>query len=227
MKTKKILAISCLVWSLGTGWCTAQEIDSTYANSYYQQRMRLFATLPESKGGIVFLGNSITERGHWNELLPGKRIKNRGIGGDNTFGMLARLSDITAQKPAKLFFLGGINDMARNLPVTVVIGNYKRIIEQIRKESPKTRIYIQSVLPINEALLTAPYFKGKSHLIPELNKGLRQLALIYKIPYIDLYHDLFTDEEGALKGAWTPDGVHLHPEAYVAWVDYLKKQGAL
>lgn len=46
----------------------AQTIDSTYDNGHYKDRLALFSTLPQQKKAIVFLGNSITEAGKWNEI---------------------------------------------------------------------------------------------------------------------------------------------------------------
>ncbi|HVU56438.1 MAG TPA: hypothetical protein VHD83_15340 [Puia sp.] len=43
------------------------------------------------RGGTIFLGNSITEYGDWQRLLHDARVINRGIAGDNTFGILDRL----------------------------------------------------------------------------------------------------------------------------------------
>ncbi len=73
----KILLAAGLLLSTGA---SAQTIDSSYNNDYYKGRMALFATFPQQRGAIVFLGNSITERGIWAELLPGKKTVNRGIG---------------------------------------------------------------------------------------------------------------------------------------------------
>lgn len=200
-----------------------KKIDSSYANTYYQGRMELFNTLPAPKNAIVFLGNSITERGAWSELLPGHNIMNRGIGGDNTFGVLARLDGIVKAFPKKLFLLIGINDLSRALPKEVILHNYDRIIQYITSRSPKTKIYVQSVLPLNEPLTTAAYLKNKKDSILQLNAGIQAIAVKYKLPYINL-HEIFADTNGDLKKELTADGIHLRPSAYVMWVDYLRKK---
>lgn len=202
---------------------TAQtvKIDSNYNNVYYQGRMELFENLPLPKKSIVFLGNSITERGMWHELIPGKVIMNRGIGGDNTFGVRARLSPIVESQPQKIFLLIGINDIGRGLPIEVIISNYRKIVEQIKKGSPKTTLYIQSVLPMNDDILKAAYLKNKGHLIVQLNQEIKKLASEYRLTYINL-HEVFSTEEGKLKPELTMDGIHIRPAAYVLWVNYLK-----
>lgn len=202
---------------------TEKKIDSSYNNTYYQGRMELFNTLPLQQKGIVFLGNSITERGNWSELLPGQKIMNRGIGGDNTFGVLARLDMVVKAAPKKVFLLIGINDLSRALPKEVILNNYERIINYIRSNAPKATLYIQSVLPLYEPLTTAPYLKNKKDSILLLNVGIKQLAEKYNLTYINL-HEVFADTNGDLKKEYTADGIHLKPAAYVLWVDFLKKK---
>ncbi|MDB5207650.1 MAG: family lipase, partial [Flavisolibacter sp.] len=104
MINRKILLVLLLITN-GNFLFGQKKIDSSYNNTYYQGRMELFASLGGQEKAIVFLGNSITERGVWSELLPGETIMNRGIGGDNTFGVLARLNDVIRYKPKKIFLL--------------------------------------------------------------------------------------------------------------------------
>ena len=55
---------------------------TVFAQSEYNfQRRSLFEKLPVTSKDIVFLGNSITDGGEWNELLANPRVKNRGISG--------------------------------------------------------------------------------------------------------------------------------------------------
>ncbi len=199
------------------------KVDSNYANSHYLQRMEFFSKMPHHKHEIVFLGNSITEHGEWQELIPDKPVLNRGIGGDNTFGVLARLEDIVRAKPKTIFLLIGINDLARKLPYGVIINNYKRIIQKIRTGSPKTRLLIQSVLPLNPEMTKAPYLQGRNPMQQELNRQIRVLADSAKIEYIDL-HPLFANENGELKKELSIDGIHLKASAYVQWVNFLKEK---
>ena len=66
--------------------------DSLYLKSaVYKNLTAHFALSKITSADVVFLGNSITAGGNWSELLGRDRIVNRGIGGDNTVGMLQRL----------------------------------------------------------------------------------------------------------------------------------------
>ncbi|RZK44178.1 MAG: GDSL family lipase [Pedobacter sp.] len=224
MKINHLLAgiIGLSMWSASAN-AQAVKIDSSYNNTYYQGRMELFVSLPQPSNAIVFLGNSITERGMWHELLPGKVIMNRGIGGDNTFGVLARNKAIVSSKPNKVFLLIGINDIGRSLPVEVIADNYEKIVKEFIKGSPKTTLYLQSVLPMNDEILKAAYLKNKGHLITQLNEKIMDIAKRHKLTFVNL-HDVFNDGKGNLKPELTADGIHINPKAYVLWVDYLKKK---
>ncbi|MGL4621995.1 MAG: GDSL-type esterase/lipase family protein, partial [Chroococcidiopsis sp.] len=61
---------------------------------YYLQRVSQFQLAPICNSDIVFLGDSITDECEWSELLENPHVKNRGISGDTTMGVLNRLEDI-------------------------------------------------------------------------------------------------------------------------------------
>lgn len=60
-------------------------------------------------GEIVFIGNSITEGGkNWSEKFNIPNIRNRGIGGDVTDGVLERLGEIIFLNQRPFLFLLGL-----------------------------------------------------------------------------------------------------------------------
>lgn len=201
-------------------------IDSSYLNSHYNQRLAFFKQMPPQKNEIVFLGNSITEGGEWQELIPGKAVLNRGISGDVSFGVFARLDEIVSSKPSKIFIMIGINDLKRGIPSAIILNNYSRIISFIRDKSPKTQVFLQSILPVNKYMLGDSYKKITTEKINELNNGLQQLAEKRKLRYLDV-QKIFNDGNGLLKKEFTLDGIHLRSAAYILWVKYLKEVKAL
>ncbi|WP_256012351.1 GDSL-type esterase/lipase family protein [Desertivirga xinjiangensis] len=207
----------------------AASVDSSYANGYYKQRLSFFKQIPDRKNEIVFLGNSITEAGEWQELIHRKNVLNRGISGDNSFGVFYRLDEILASKPKKIFLMIGVNDLKRGTPPAVIVNNYERIARKIQKDSPKTRLYFQSVLPVAETILSSSYSKLTNEKIRELNTQLRSLALRYGLPFIDLHTDVFADlnNSAQMKINLTTDGIHLQPVAYILWAQYLKTNNYL
>ncbi|PRD52732.1 GDSL-type esterase/lipase family protein [Sphingobacterium gobiense] len=197
--------------------------DSTYNNWYYEGREKLYQALKEKAYHVIFFGNSITERGPWQELLGREyKVGNRGIGGDNTFGMKARIADVVASKPKKIFLMMGINDVGRGLPLEWSLRNYEAIIKIIQKKSSGTQIYLQSTLPLNEKMLKYDYLFGKENLVRDLNEGILALAKKYDLIYVDVKEALA--DGYVLKTEYTTDGIHLNTDAYIRWVEYLKEK---
>lgn len=195
--------------------------DSTYRPGLYEFKVQLYQSYPHSKKDIVFLGNSITDRVDWNELLGMCNVHNRGISGDITFGVLERLSEVTEGKPAKVFILIGINDVSRNIPDSVIANNYKRIIERIKKESPGTKIYFQTLIPVNNEFTQFKNHYNKDRHILWLNEQIKALGKQEHIHVIDLYPH-FLNDENKLDMKYTLDGLHVNAEGYKVWKEILK-----
>ena len=97
-------------------------------------------------GGIVFVGDSITDFFRLNEFFHGVYIINRGIGGDTTDGVLKRLSEsVFDLSPSKVFILIGTNDIGENKSYDHIIGNIALIIDKIQNKCPEANIYLQSI----------------------------------------------------------------------------------
>lgn len=219
----KLLYTFCLIVAAHS--VNAQEtvaIDSSYVNSHYTQRLDFFRKMPNRKGEIAFVGNSLTEGGKWQELIRKKNIINRGISGDVTYGILARLDEVLESKPAKIFLLSGVNDMKRGTPNEVILANFKRMIVMVKTQSPKTKLYMQSLLPVNEAMLPATYAQVKNSKINDLNQKLEALCKETGVFYINL-HPALADEKGSLKKELSLDGLHLRHASYVYWAEELKR----
>ena len=199
-------------------------VASFAQNEYNYQKRSLFEQLPIRGNDIVFLGNSITEQGWWSLLLKRGDVENRGIGGDNTFGMIDRLPDILKSKPRKIFLMAGINDLTGGQPVDTIVMNITRMADMVHEAVPGCRLYIQSVLPVNTRRLAYPGLKGHNPQVRALNARLVRLCDAKPwCTFVDLA-PLLSDADGELRIDLTKDGIHLHPAGYVIWTDYLKKQ---
>jgi hypothetical protein len=96
--------------------------DSLFT-TYYHQQVSHFKTLPKTNADIIFIGNSITEGAEWSELLGDNRIKNRGISGDVSAGVINRIGEVAQRKPAKVFLMIGVNDLSRGIAPDSVLKN--------------------------------------------------------------------------------------------------------
>ena len=169
--------------------------DSTYRPGLYEFQAQLYQSYPHAKSDIVFLGNSITDRVDWNELLGMPNVHNRGISGDITFGVLERLDDVIEGKPAKVFILIGINDVSRNIPDSVIFKNYKKIVERIKAGSPRTKIYFQTLLPVNNEFTQFKNHYNKDEHILWLNGQIKTLQKEEGITVIDLHPQFLNSDK--------------------------------
>lgn len=92
--------------------------------------------MSNTKGEIIFLGDSITERCEWTELFLNTFLRNRGLSGDKTEGVINRLTEVTESKPDKIFIMIGVNDLRHNVSIEEIIENYKSILLKIKLDSP-------------------------------------------------------------------------------------------
>ena len=164
--------------------------------------------------------------GDWKKVLNDTTVLNRGIGGDITYGVLKRLKDITDRQPSKVFILLGINDIGKDIPDAVIADNYLKIVNEIHQKSPQTRVFVESILPLNSTMPNFPQHYDKEEHVLAVNKLLKANAKSGNYTFIDIFH-LFVDADGRLKSEYSYEGLHLKPPAYVIWADYLKKQGYL
>ena len=151
------------------------------------------------------------------------KVRNRGIPGDISFGVIHRLDEVVQGKPAKLYVLIGINDISRDIPDSVIITNYHRIIKAVRKESPGTKIYFHTLLPVNNSFQPSlPHFNKDQHIL-NVNRLLKELGQKESITIIDLYA-AFVTPEGKLDKNYSFDGLHLNDKGYMKWAELLKHE---
>jgi lysophospholipase L1-like esterase len=192
----------------------------------HASRVAKFEAEPVAMGRVIFFGNSITQGGDWARLTGDSTVINRGIGADLTFGLRQRLADVTRRKPSKLFILIGINDISKDIPDAVIAAEYRALVDSVRAQSPDTRIFVQSILPLNPTVKNFPqHYDKQSHAV-SVNRLLRQMARDTRATYVDLW-PIVVNEKGQLDASLTGDGLHLNQQGYERWVAFLKRKGYL
>ncbi len=200
------------------------SLSAQQFSDHYYTRKALFENTANTKGEIIFLGNSITEGGDWKSLFPNTNVINRGISGDVTMGIINRLDEVVDSKPKKIFLLIGVNDLARGKTIAFIAENCNEIIKTIRSTSKNTKVYLQSVLPVNPSVgHKFSGHKNKQAAIIKLNKRLEALAKLHDVSFINLYNR-FKNTKGELKAKYTHDGLHLSAKGYLRWKSIIKKQ---
>ena len=203
-----------------------------WQKKFYFERISEFKNEPIGKNKIVFLGNSIMQGGgNWNDRYKSKNIVNRGISGDYTAGVLKRLDEIIFYKPNAVFLMIGINeffaDNSENSEVNPenVAKNILKIADVITRNSPKTKVFIHTILPINNdqyiKVKKVNYNFLQKDYTPSINSQVEKTNSILKsarqYEVIDLY-SIFIDETFKLNTDLSSDGVHLNENGYSLWV---------
>ena len=103
--------------------------DRDNLRRYSQQNRELGPAQPDEKR-VVFLGDSITDGWPLNQYFPGKPYVNRGIGGQITSQMLARMkADVLDLKPTVMVVLAGTNDIGRGVSTDTIKNNLSLIAD--------------------------------------------------------------------------------------------------
>ena len=179
------------------------------------------------KRSIVFVGDSITEFFKVDEFFKDVTAINRGIVGDTTDELLARIKESVYDiKPSKAFLMIGTNDIVNgNRSPKYIVANIGKMIEGIKKNSPGTVIYLESVYPVYSIKDKKfdSYMVGKrtNETINEINENLKVLAKSENVTYIDVYSHLIGDNN-QIKINYTYDGLHLDAPGYIEVVKVLK-----
>lgn len=219
------ITVALMGWCLSTG---AQVRHDTIPNQpdHYGSQLTKFQLENKLSANIIFVGNSIIEGGNWRAMLKDSSVLNRGISGDNTYGVLNRLEEITRHQPAKLFLLIGINDLSKGAPKAIVMQNIFSIVGQVHAQSPKTQVFVHSLLPVNPSVKGFPAKFSRQGEITEINGQLKKYDEALKYVFVDI-HSEFQDERLNLDARFTKDGLHLNAAGYAHWMAYLKKQKCL
>ncbi|WP_081624167.1 GDSL-type esterase/lipase family protein [Arthrobacter sp. 135MFCol5.1] len=185
-----------------------------FVNRLIAMRRSQFEVLPVPPRRLVFLGDSITEGGQWDEWFPELPTLNRGINGDNVQGVATRL-DTAINDPLAISLLIGTNDLGggKRKPEHIA-ASIQALARDIRKRAPEAIFLINSVMPRS---------RKYSRDVRALNVRLREIADMEGAVFVDLWPAL-ADADGALRKEFTADALHLNGAGYAAWVEVLRKE---
>lgn len=158
---------------------------------------------------VVLIGDSLTERGIWNDIFPAIRLSNRGLGGDTTGGVFRRLSSIRALNPDMALIMIGVNDVRSDFSTDEIMSNYEAIVRALRSDG--TNVIIQSTIECARQRCGDALDE-----VRDLNIALRQYALENSLEFVDL-NDHMAHAEAGLLPHLSKDGVHLSAEGYAVW----------
>ncbi len=222
-QTKMARELSAHVAGL-TGWKAAkitqrQDLKITPpkgmkagGKAHYRGRIAEIAKRPPLEGGVLFLGDSITEAGDWAALFPGTKTANHGIGWDIVSGVGGRLPQILINNPDKIFIMIGTNDIGYAHDPVDMAAELEDVIKVLRYGRQSAQIYVQSVLPRERESLAS---------VAAINAEYKKLAQDMDVEFVDLTA-AFSAPDGTLKAALTEDGLHLNAKGYALWANEIR-----
>jgi len=206
-----VLFLAALAWfAVGPGRLSLMR---AFIEGHQARRVSAFEAFPLAPDDVVFLGDSITEGGPWEELFPGVRTRNRGVGGDTSEGVLRRLEQVTRAQPVKVFLLIGTNDLFLGASEAQVVSNIEEILDRMKQEAPDTEVYLQSVLP------RAPGYRER---VEALNTRLAEVAGERGAAWVDLYPGFLDPETGGIRTELSNDELHLLGAGYALWKEQIE-----
>ena len=110
--------------------------------------------------------------------------------------------------PQMLFLCYGINDIKdSNTMITEFLSSYKEIIVYIQKELPNTKIFVNSIFPVENSAVAEDEKLGE---IEQYNEKLREICDNKQIAFLD-------NTELVSSQYYEEDGIHFVPEFYDKW----------
>lgn len=166
----------------------------------------------------IFAGDSIVEDIKAYSYLSEERlVYKRGVSVAFPGDMADR---IIAKKPKYLFLTFGLNDLSSEPddPDAFAKG-YSAFTDQLQTALPDTKIYVNSILPIQQFAIDAePYLAAQ----PDFNKALQAMCETKGIHFIDNTTLIEGHDE-----LYTFDGMHPEPEYYPMWLTHMANEAEL
>lgn len=166
---------------------------------------------------ILILGDSITELYPIDEIYGSLPIVKSGVSGYKTTDILKRMNEMAYEyNPTKIFLLIGINDIAYDTSaenVDETLNNIKTIIKKLKQNRKNTKIYVESIYPINRELNQNRINEDINETIINMNNEIKNMCKESKSIYINM-HDELTDVDGNFSEDYTNDGIHPNTLGY-------------
>lgn len=133
-------------------------------------------------------------------------------------GVAEKLAAAAEKKPKVLFLVLGVNDAAMEGGNADAFGeDYKAFLEQVKGTLPDTKIYVNSILPVQAQAIEEASGLAR---IPEYNGKLKAVCREMNVAYID-NSSIVKDEY------YKDNGKNMKKKYYTAWVNYIAQAADL
>ena len=221
MKKKTKIIILCVCALLAVGGIVAASIVlpryikdqklKKLTEEYYNMKVASFEKENPTLSGadVVFLGDSLTDGCDLNKYYPLYTTVNRGISGDTTDGLFARLKVSACDvDPKAVVLLIGVNDISRGVKPNELSDHYEKIITGLKENLPDTIIVWCSMTALGGK--SAKY----NDTVIICNQKIKLLAEKHGCVFVDLFTPLCDVETREIKEEYTVDGTHLTDAGY-------------
>lgn len=202
-----LLVAAIVVFAAFTGFF----VQSNVLDPLYERQVSVFESFPVEAGDVVFVGDTLVAAAPLEEMFPGLPVKNRGIVGDTSKGILERIETIAMADPAAVALMVGTFDVLGGVPRRETIARVEAILDGLTRERPDLKVAVLSVLPRDI---------GAVQSVERLNAGYADLAAARDLAFIDLASD-YRGANGAIAPRFSNDGLHLNGAGYEKWRDRL------
>lgn len=215
---KKILFLIFAFVALQSNVSTvmAQSHEFAMINAYADQNREL-GPVQKGEKRVVFMGNSIT----WNwvrfhgDWFKENGFYGRGISGQTSYQFLLRFyEDVIKLKPTVVLINYGTNDIAENTgPYNEeqTFNNVKAMCDIARAN--KIKVILCSTLP-HKGFGWRPSVTDAMPKIRSLNERVKAYAKENKIPYVDYFSAMVSEDGTQMRPELSEDGVHPNLEGY-------------
>ena len=163
----------------------------------------------KGRGTLYLTQRSMTPRSF---MQPGAMVD----AGDA--GVVDVWATIADRQPGKMYITLGTNALMAMDPAEF-IESYYQLVAKIRQTSPDTTIYITTIPPTSSAYAAKEERLSKER-IQQANDLIAKMCREENLALINLY-DVVMGADGYLNEEINSDGIHMTPEGYKMWLNYL------
>lgn len=180
------------------------KMVTQYREAKFAQYRQENAQYGDYEVEVAFLGDSLTDGYDLKKYYPQYITANRGIGGDTTFDLQARLQlSVYDLKPQVAVMLIGANNQE------TMLQNYEDILIGLKTNLPQTKIVLLSLTAMG-----GDHWGAKNPMAAYNNVSIKLLAEKYGFTYVDLFTPLYDVSIGEVYAGYTIDGGHFTHEGY-------------
>lgn len=134
------------------------------------------------------------------------------------------LETMSAYQPGKIYVLLGANGVGW-IGEEDFIAYYRELIQKIKAQHPQAIIYVQSIFPVTRQKSSGESGIYSNEKIDSYNEAIMKMSQEEEVYYLNVAEAL-RGPDGALPEEASTDGIHITPQYYQKWFDYLKTHTA-